>query len=194
MTIPEQKEKLRQEMRTRLAEMDERKRKKESDDICKRLHHLLPDPCDICAYMPLADEVDITPLLRTLLEQGFGLYLPRYAEGRITFHAVTSLDQELIEGAFAIAEPHPHLPVHDPASITSVLVPGRAFDDQGNRLGRGKGGYDRWIEKQHRHNPHTRFIGIAFDEQIVPQVPAEPHDQPMDIVLTAARTLETSRV
>lgn len=70
-------------------------------------------------------------------------------------------------------------PFTDYASIDLTLVPGVAFDAEGNRLGRGKGYYDRLLPKLNSYN-----IGIAFDLQLVPRVPCEPFDRPLDAVLT----------
>lgn len=67
---------------------------------------------------------------------------------------------------------------------TIVLVPGRAFDRERQRLGRGNGGYDIWIAKQRQQNPATKYWGVAFEHQIVPSIPVESHDQPMDAVVT----------
>jgi len=53
-----------------------------------------------------------------------------------------------------------------------------------NRLGRGNGGYDHWIEKQRDVNPDTRMIGVAFECQIVNEVPIDAHDEKMDEVIT----------
>jgi len=62
-----------------------------------------------------------------------------------------------------------------------VIVPGLAFDSKNNRLGRGKGFYDRFLEKC---GPNVRKIGLAFSFQVFPTIPTEGHDVPMDLVLT----------
>lgn len=61
-----------------------------------------------------------------------------------------------------------------------IVVPGMAFDDQGHRLGRGKGYYDRFLA----HHPETPTIGLCFDFQQVGKIPVEPHDKPVGDVLT----------
>jgi 5-formyltetrahydrofolate cyclo-ligase len=131
--------------------------------------------------MPLPDEVDIRPLLEEVLRKQHPLYLPRYEEGVVSFHRVESLD-ELRVSSLRIPEPQRHDP--PPEALDVVLVPGRAFDPQGNRLGRGKGGYDRFIAEQRMHNPKTEFWGVAYQEQMTDHLPSEPHDQRMDAVIT----------
>lgn len=78
--------------------------------------------------------------------------------------------------------------VIEPTDIDALLVPGIAFDLQGNRLGQGGGYYDRYL-------PHLRAdaiaIGIAFNEQIVEEVPHDPHDCRVDYVATPSRLIST---
>lgn len=76
-----------------------------------------------------------------------------------------------------------------PDSIAAILVPGLAFSAHGERLGRGAGFYDRFLAQ----NPHALRIGIGFSEQILPQIPHEPFDQVLDIVLTDQSVFETNR-
>jgi 5-formyltetrahydrofolate cyclo-ligase len=66
-----------------------------------------------------------------------------------------------------------------------ILVPGVAFDLSGRRLGRGKGYYDRLL-KQTRGTT----CGVAFDEQIVGEIPVEPHDLNVNCILTPTRWIE----
>ena len=69
----------------------------------------------------------------------------------------------------------------DYAAIDVVVVPGVAFDAKGNRLGRGRGYYDRIL----RETGETKKIGVCFDFQFVESVPTEPFDVLMDAVLYA---------
>lgn len=67
-------------------------------------------------------------------------------------------------------------------SIQLIVVPGVAFDRQNNRMGRGRGFYDRLLK-----NASNAFkVGVAFDFQVVPLVPTEPFDVPMDAVVSEA--------
>jgi len=86
-------------------------------------------------------------------------------------------DTIFAEGDFHIPEPqnNPYTGEFD-----LIVVPGMAFDKKGHRLGRGRGYYDRFLAK----HSHTHTIGICFDFQLVPEVPAEPHDHPVNEVLT----------
>jgi len=66
-----------------------------------------------------------------------------------------------------------------------ILVPGIAFDLRGRRLGRGKGYYDRWLPAL-----RGKTCGVAFDEQIVDDIPLEPHDVVVNCILTPTRWIE----
>lgn len=79
---------------------------------------------------------------------------------------------------FGIEEPQ-GTPLIPPSEVDLVLVPGVAFDPQGNRMGRGRGFYDRLFALM----PGTPTIGLCLSVQLVERVPTEPHDQPMDMVI-----------
>lgn len=85
---------------------------------------------------------------------------------------------DLKKGSFGIDEPTGEI-VTDFSDIDIAIIPGVGFDKQGNRLGRGKGYYDRLLPKLQSYN-----IGICFSFQIVPEIPIEPFDCPMDEVWT----------
>lgn len=85
----------------------------------------------------------------------------------------------LAEGYRGILEPSDDAPLVDMSEIGFAVIPGVAFDRQGHRLGRGKGYYDRLL-------PSLRCskAGVAFEHQIVAEVPVEAHDISMDMVIT----------
>ena len=77
----------------------------------------------------------------------------------------------------------------DPSIIEVALIPGVAFDLIGNRLGYGKGYYDRFLAKY----PHIKRIALAFDLQIVSELPTDKYDQLMDQIITETREFKFSR-
>ncbi len=140
----------------------------------------------IMGYMGLNDEVDITVVLLRALEDGKKVLLPKCNDDSNTMLAclVSDLKKDLSTGYAGILEPV------DPRSvgvgeIDVVLVPGRAFDICCNRLGRGKGFYDRFLEKK----PSVCKIGVAFDFQIVDQIETNKDDIFMNGVITEKRVL-----
>jgi 5-formyltetrahydrofolate cyclo-ligase len=78
----------------------------------------------------------------------------------------------------------------DPASVDVVVVPGLAFAEDGGRLGQGGGWYDRFLA---RVRDECVTIGVCFDVQVVRDVPVAGHDVPVDLVVTEARVIRTSR-
>ena len=86
-------------------------------------------------------------------------------------------------GAFHIEEPTGENTV-SPDEIELVIVPAVAYDRAGNRLGRGKGFYDRLLS-----NTAATKVGIGYEFQIVDEIPAEPHDVKMDMVITQKTVL-----
>ena len=186
----EEKAKARLYIKERLAHVQDRDRYPESRSLCKQLLKLLPkEPVHICAYFPLKDEADIRPLLPELLKRGCTLYLPRFAEKKLTFHRADDLDA-LKPGAFGIPEPLPTAPQLRPEDLQYALVPARAYDRGCNRLGRGNGGYDIWIRGQRKVNPTTVFWGVILEVQLINQVPMEAHDEIVDAVITARSKID----
>jgi len=140
----------------------------------------------VLLFAPLADEPDIWPLVDQALLAGKTVALPKFAaaSGEYVAAVVQDRARDLRPGRFGILEPlesQPRLPLGE---LDLVLVPGVAFDPRGRRLGRGKGYYDRLL-------PQARGIkcGVAFDLQIVPELPAGPRDSKVDYVLTPTRWL-----
>ncbi|MCR4964063.1 MAG: 5-formyltetrahydrofolate cyclo-ligase [Bacteroidales bacterium] len=86
-------------------------------------------------------------------------------------------DDSMKVGEYNILEPTSQ-PYEGPLDL--IVVPGMAFDAQGHRLGRGKGYYDRFLA----FYPNVKTIGLCFDFQFVDEIPVEPHDRPVDCVLT----------
>src|SRR3989344_6368146 len=179
------KEALRQSIHERIVRMPPNLLLAESRSLCRRiLENLLPPPLTICGYYPLKTEADIRPLLEELLQRGDSVYLPSFAGNQLSFRKYDNFES-LSPGTLHIPEPPIAAPSPDPSALQYVLTPGRAFDREGFRLGRGNGGYDKWIAKQRNTNPSTQFWGIALECQIVSEVPHEKHDQKMDRVVTA---------
>ena len=128
-------------------------------------------------YHSLNDEVDTRDFIRKwhatkhiILPAVVGdeLELRPYAPG------------QLKPGAYGIEEPCHMPPFRNYEEIDLAIVPGVAFDKQGNRLGRGKGYYDRLLPLL----PHAFKIGLCFPFQLVDEIPTEPFDIPMDLIIT----------
>ncbi len=175
---------LKPELRT---SMREKKRQFTQQQLCElslpivaRLRPMLADAKTIVAYYSLPDEVDTHALIDELLADGKTVYLPKVVSDEEMVLCRYTGAESLQQGAFGIMEPVGAQIVADEV-IDVVLVPGMAFDGDGNRLGRGKGYYDRFLRSFSR--PRPQLIGVCFDFQKVDVVPTEPTDVQVDVVI-----------
>ena len=123
-------------------------------------------------YYPLADEVDVRPLIQDAFGRGKRVLLPVCRGNELELHLYKG-EASLAKGAFGIMEPTgpTFQPEHYP-DIRLALIPGMAFDARGHRLGRGKGYYDRLMPKL----VEARLQGISFPFQLIDEVPTDAHD------------------
>ena len=140
----------------------------------------LHGPAVISGYYPFGDELDILPLLRRLIGEGHTIGLPVTRKGKPLLFRAWTPETQMTRGALGIPRP-PDEALEVTPSI--LLVPLAAFDGLGYRIGYGGGFYDRTLAELRATGPATA-IGVAFDEQKVDRVPAEPHDEPLDWILT----------
>ncbi len=138
----------------------------------------------ILATVAMGSEPVTDVLLHAALEQGKTLVLPRVqrAEKTLGLYAVQNLSEDLLPGVWGILEPDPQRCPQIPLSqVELIVVPGVAFDRTGARLGYGAGYYDRLLACQEC----TAFtVAMAFEEQLLPQIPMEDHDQRVQLLLT----------
>jgi 5-formyltetrahydrofolate cyclo-ligase len=143
----------------------------------------------VCAYMPVGAEPGSIEMLDVLLQRAGRVLLPvarvsaddvalplRWGEYR---------SDGLTQGRWGLLEPvEPWLPESALAEAGVVLVPALAVDHHGVRLGRGRGFYDRSLAFR---NLQARLIAMVRDEELVDELPSEPHDVPMTHVITPKR-------
>ncbi len=139
----------------------------------------------VLLYVSVRNEVDTTDLIQNALERGVKIYLPRCRPdepGSMDIACIQCLTQ-LQKGAFGILEPHPNeCPAQTDAKIDVAIIPGVAFDRRGRRLGYGGGYYDRLLDG---NNFETCLcVGIAYDFQLVDELPCEPWDKHMNAIVT----------
>lgn len=192
MHISDEKQQLRNAIKERLDRLDEGKRLAEGRTLSRVLLKKLPHPVTLCGYFPLKSEVDIRLLLQEAQKRGDRIFLPRFEDNTLRFREALDFDA-LVPGAFTIPEPPITAPLLRAEEAEIVLVPARAYDRTGKRLGRGNGGYDIWIGDQRRKNPRTLFWGVCLECQLVTRVPMEAHDQTVDAVITASEWIDCAK-
>jgi 5-formyltetrahydrofolate cyclo-ligase len=139
------------------------------------LMHVQP----IGSYWPIRSEVDTRPILEGLLARGQVVALSQILHPHLSWREWHP-DDPMIHGGFGVQEPGPDAPQVFPRAL---LMPLAAFDRNGNRLGYGKGHFDRTIAELSAQHP-VLTIGLAFSVQEIDAVPAEEHDQPLDVIVT----------
>jgi 5-formyltetrahydrofolate cyclo-ligase len=141
----------------------------------------------VLLYHALPDEPDLDALIHAALADGKSVTLPRYSAALGAYEAalIRNLSQDCAPGRYGVVEPVPHCPVAGLNQLDFALVPGVAFDPAGRRLGRGKGYYDRLLERVNGIK-----CGVAFDCQVVAELPAEPHDVKLNCLATPSRWME----
>lgn len=177
------KAKLRRTLLTKRQSMTVREWREKSDRLCTQLQSstLFTQAKTILAYFSFRQEPDLSPLYA---DSKYNWGFPRCVGKSLSWHIVTPHDTVNI-GTYGITEPHPEAPTIDPAQVDLILVPSIACDYQGYRLGYGGGYYDRLLSLPQWHTKPT--MGIVFDFAYLPQLPIEPWDKPLQVVLTETR-------
>lgn len=171
-------------MQERLEHIPQKDKKAESRSVCRTIFPLIKKGSVICAYFPLKTEPDIRPLILELINRGDNVYLPVFTKNNHIFRRMTDFES-LKKGSLHIPEPTEENPELDILKLDIALIPGRAFDKNGGRLGRGNGGYDYWISDLRKSNPEAKIYGVAFECQVIKEIPREEHDEVVDDVITA---------
>ncbi|MGV8939005.1 MAG: 5-formyltetrahydrofolate cyclo-ligase [Allorhizobium sp.] len=135
----------------------------------------------ISGFLPIRSEADLRPLMARLKARGARLCLPVILDRQTIAFRAFETGALLVDTGFGTRGPGPEAAVVDPDIL---LVPLSAFDATGHRIGYGAGHYDRAIARLRQKGRVPRLIGIAFDCQEVAHVPFEPHDVPLDAVLS----------
>ncbi len=135
----------------------------------------------VSGFLPIRSEADIRPLMERLRARGARLCVPVILDRQTIVFREFLPAAPLVSSGFGTVGPGPEAAVLDP---DIMLVPLSAFDRTGHRIGYGAGHYDRAIDRLWQKGLDPQLIGIAFDCQEVPSVPAEPHDARLDAILT----------
>jgi len=148
-------------------------------------HKFYKKACTIAFFSPLPDEPQIWPVIMDAWDKGKHVTLPSVEKNRLVFRRVFS-KKDLEKGMYGILEPNRTKPMVTVSSLDLVIVPGCAFDKKGNRLGRGKGYYDRFLKTMQKP-----IIGVCYTFRFVDTLPHGRHDRNVDGVITGETYKET---
>lgn len=145
---------------------------------------LTADYQNVGLYYPIRGEVDSRFFFKFFKARKKACLFPKVSGKTMAFYEVGDWS-ELQVGSLGIGEPRPKAS-QKPVLPDVVLVPGVGFSTAAFRLGFGVGFYDRAIDEWERQavREKLRLVGLAYDFQIVPELPIEPHDCPIDFVVT----------
>ncbi len=171
-------------MRTALAAVTPTVRLAASMEACDRLKSQMPCASAILFFAPLPDELDVWPLMEESLARGALCALPFFNAEQQAYGArqITDAATQIVTGKFGVREPDlsgEDIPLE---KFNLILVPGLAFDLSGNRLGRGRGFYDRLLT-----GAAGIKCGVCYDGQLFPEIPTEPQDIKVDFILTPSK-------
>lgn len=177
------KEKIRKEILQKRLELPKETVNSLSMLICE---HIIEMPsflkCKyILIYHPIKNEVDCSILFEKLLKMDKIICLPRMSGNSLEVVPVKDVTVDTAAGKFGVKEPIAGLPSIDPSFVELALIPGVAFDRSGNRMGYGKGYYDQLLPTL---SPVCKKIGLAFNMQVIDNLPVESHDQKIEGLIT----------
>jgi 5-formyltetrahydrofolate cyclo-ligase len=182
--MQEKKDIRREILRKRIA-LNEEELHFKSEAICQAFMTLpgYQNTSFIYIYMDFKNEVMTKSIITNAHQTGKKVAIPRICNNEMNFYLLEE-GQELDIGYFGIREPEESTLVQNSEGI--MIVPGIAFDEAGYRIGYGKGYYDRFLH----NNQVKEKIALAFELQLVDQVPYDKHDIPMDMIITENRIIQ----
>jgi 5,10-methenyltetrahydrofolate synthetase len=157
-------------------------------DKAARLPEVAAASCLAC-YVALPGEPDPAQLVTQLPRETLLVYPRLRADGDLDF--VRPASAAFVPGLRGTNEPAEG-EVVPPSEIDLYVVPALAADVDGRRLGRGGGAYDRALARASAVRPDAVVVALLYDDEVLPEVPAEPHDQLVHVLVTEKRVIRTA--
>lgn len=186
---PDTKQALRRSALAARDAMTPEDRTRLSAAICARARELpeLVNARTVMIFASFRTEIDTGPLLAWALEHGKAVCLPRIVAPRTMLsYRINDAETDLEPGTWGIPEPTHACALVDPTDVDVVVVPGSAFDCDGHRCGYGGGFYDNYLPLTREGTPR---VALAFEAQIVDELPCEAHDLPVTVIVTEERII-----
>jgi 5-formyltetrahydrofolate cyclo-ligase len=186
MNLLEQKKQLRSQLKQRRSALSKAHRTEMSKQIRQFLYEIdeFISAKSIFCYISYLSEVETQPLITSSLEQNLSLAVPKIM-GKTEMRAVPLTDlSDLEPDKMGILTPKSNQAAS--VSFDIAITPGVGFTEKGGRLGYGRGYYDRWFAQ----NEVKTKIGLAFEVQLVDELPLEETDMPLDILITEKRIID----
>lgn len=141
----------------------------------------------VFCYVSFQSEADTHEIIRKALKDGKKVAVPKVIEKRQMNFYYIEREEELTRGCFGILEPPETAEkLAIPKDHTIIIMPGTAFDENGNRIGYGGGYYDTYLQKY----PECPMVALAYEIQCLHSLPHETHDVRPDIIITEKRMIK----
>lgn len=175
------KQELRKKIRQQKKAMTEEMIVAASQDLARQFYatSLYQNAKTLYGYLPYNQEVRTVPILEQALRDGKKVAVPKVYGDTMRFIYLTDLTQIALS-AMGIPEPIADVPVAEDKTAL-VLMPGMAFDNQGNRMGYGGGYYDKFLAEE----PNHPTVALCYGFQMVDAIPTDEYDIPVEVVLHA---------
>jgi len=187
------KTEMRRAMQRRIEAMSSSELAERSAKVSRRLEEIAAwDEMDVLlSFLSMPHEIATGGMIRAAFAGGKSVAVPRIESDEIRFLVMPADAPAPPRDRWGIPVPDASWPEIDLARAGRILVaaPGLAFDRKGNRLGRGKGFYDRFLSLARADGAQCLVIGTCFDVQLVDDVPHTEQDQRVDGVVTETETL-----
>lgn len=177
---------LRKHMKQMRSALTEEERKKAAKDCLRQLRKLpgFEQVSWMYCYMSYLSELDTRQMISAFLKEGKRVAVPKVRGPEMDFYEISAL-LDCVAGTYGIPEPAGN---REPVTESGwILMPGLAFDLQGNRLGYGGGFYDKYLDK----HKNLLKIALSYEFQVISSVSAEIYDKPVDYIVTPERILKT---
>ena len=139
---------------------------------------------NIACYFPIGSEIDTHNIMLGVLEQDKKMLLPKITENNMEFYIVPDLEK-LEKGRFDIMEPKDSC--KKAGNIDCILIPTIGISKSGDRLGYGRGYYDKFLS-----STNAVKISLTYSKQIVKSIPNESHDIKIDLIITEDEIIKAS--
>ena len=183
----EEKKKIRKHILALREEMDLRSWQEKTKDVCEKVtvHSWFQEAKSIYCYVDFRRETGTADLMEKAWKMGKSVAVPKTDGEAMDFYYIHSL-QEIAPGNFGVREPDPKRCRMADGKEGLLILPGSAFDVKGHRIGYGKGYYDRYLQL----HPELFTMAVAFDFQVLEEIPHESHDRSVQVIVTDRRVID----
>lgn len=181
------KEELRKEIKQKRRKLRKEEQRKKSKQIKEKLFSLkeYKEANTILFYVSYNGEVYTHDMIKEALENKIVVVPISNVDDKTLNLSILKHFNDLETGSYGILEPKKDfIKEINFDEIDIVIVPGVAFDINGNRMGHGKGYYDKLLEKT-----KVTTVGLCFEFQLFEKIPTDNHDKPVNIIITEKRTI-----